>query len=133
VDLPFSRFPPFFDDAPLRTYEQIVQKKPPFPANMDPMAKNLIQKLLEKNKTKRLGCLHGGAADVKNHPFFRGVNWEAMLMGTSRAPITPVVRNESDTRNFESYPEEEEPEEGAAVPPGMDGTPDSDPACFADF
>ena len=34
--------------------------------------RNVVQMLLEKDVTKRLGCLKGGARDIKNHPFFAG-------------------------------------------------------------
>ncbi|KAJ4460683.1 putative cAMP-dependent protein kinase type 1 [Paratrimastix pyriformis] len=127
-------FPPFFDDNPFRTYEKIVQLRLPFPRTIDPAAKDLIKKLLKKDKTERLGCLHGGTADVKNHPFFRGVNWEALLLGTTRAPISPVVRSESDTHNFEEYAEEDDgPDQEMVANMSSEPGPDSDPSCFADF
>lgn len=37
-------------------------------------AKDLIEKLLNKDIMSRLGA--NGAADIKAHPFFQGVNWE---------------------------------------------------------
>lgn len=124
-------YPPFYDDSPFRTYEKIVQQRLPFPKTIDPLAKDLIRKLLRKDKTQRLGCLRGGTADVKNHPFFKGVNWDAIYFGTCRAPIAPVVHHESDVGNFEEYPEEEGDDAEQGAPP--DGGPDSDPKCFEDF
>jgi len=37
-------------------------------------AKQLIYRLLQRDPTSRLGS-NGGANDIKNHPFFRGINW----------------------------------------------------------
>ncbi|CAA7018528.1 unnamed protein product [Microthlaspi erraticum] len=37
-------------------------------------AKDLIEKLLEKDPRKRLGCARG-AQDIKRHPFFEGIKW----------------------------------------------------------
>ena len=38
-----------------------------------PNAKDLIEQLLNQDFVNRLGA--NGAKDVKNHPFFEGVNW----------------------------------------------------------
>lgn len=42
----------------------------------DPL-KDILGKFLEKNPKKRLG--YKGAEDVKKHPFFKDVDWEALL------------------------------------------------------
>ncbi len=39
-----------------------------------------------------------GASDVKQHPFFRGINWA--LLRHQRPPIIPRVRDPLDTSNF---------------------------------
>lgn len=46
-------------------------------------AKDLIEKLLVKDPTRRLGCVTG-ATDVKQHPFFDGIKWP--LIRTYRPP-----------------------------------------------
>jgi len=49
--------------------------------------KNLIKRLLDKDPRKRLGSEHG-AADIKEHPFFKGkVNWA--LIRNQKPPIVP--------------------------------------------
>lgn len=50
-----SGFPPFFDDASLTTYERILSGKLAWPKFIDRVAKDLIQKLLVNDRTKRLG------------------------------------------------------------------------------
>ncbi len=39
------------------------------------MARNLIRKLLERNRTHRLGCMAGGVNDVKQHRWFKQIVW----------------------------------------------------------
>ena len=69
-------------------------------------AKDLIGRLCELHPSKRLGNLSGGAADVKAHPWFKGIDWEKMYNRQLEAPIKPHVSSATDTRNFEDYEEE---------------------------
>lgn len=48
----------------------------------------------------------GGAARVKNHPFFRGVIWEDVYYRRYRGPIIPPVRFVGDAQCFDDYPDE---------------------------
>lgn len=61
------------------------------PRHIDPLAKDLIGRLLTDDLTKRLGNLKGGAQDVKNHPWFEGVDWESLarkeIRVRSRRPL----------------------------------------------
>ena len=45
---------------------------------MSAEAKDLIEKLLDKDPEKRLGSV-GGATDVMGHPFFSGLDMEQLL------------------------------------------------------
>jgi serine/threonine protein kinase len=98
-------YPPFFDDNPFGIYEKILGGRITFPSHFDPNAKDLIRKLLAADRTRRLGNLKGGAADVKNHKWFKGVDWEALYHKRVPAPIIPEVEHEGDTSHFEKYDE----------------------------
>ena len=94
---PTPSYPPFFDEHPFRIYEKILEGKIEWPKSgmMDPNAKDLIKKLLSRDMTSRLGSLkvgvmwggvsvhvvslQQGVADVKQHRWFRGVDWDAVL------------------------------------------------------
>jgi serine/threonine protein kinase len=52
-----------------------------------------------------LGGLKNGVADVKNHKWFRGIDWQALYNRTIKAPSVPTVTSDADTRNFEIYQE----------------------------
>ncbi|KAK1866714.1 hypothetical protein I4F81_009230 [Pyropia yezoensis] len=41
--------------------------------------KDLVRRLLERDVTRRLGAGPADAEDVKAHPFFKGVDWDAVL------------------------------------------------------
>ncbi|KAL3900170.1 MAG: hypothetical protein SGCHY_001535 [Lobulomycetales sp.] len=98
-------YPPFYDDTPFGIYEKILAGKITFSQSVDPYAKDLIKRLLTGDRTKRLGNLLNGIKDVKEHRWFRGVNWDALLARNISAPIIPKVGAPDDTRNFENYPE----------------------------
>jgi protein kinase X len=73
--------------------------------------RDLIHRLLQKDVTKRLGCLRGGAGDIKAHRFFRGLDWDALLRKELPAPWKPRLSNPLDTSNFEEYDEDDRVEQ----------------------
>lgn len=101
-------FPPFFDDNPFAIYEKILAGKIDWPKHIDPIAKDLIKKLLVPDRAKRLGNMKHGADDVKRHRWFKNIIWEDVYYKKVQAPITPKISYEGDTRNFEEYPERDE-------------------------
>ncbi|KAF9995229.1 hypothetical protein BGZ79_011105 [Entomortierella chlamydospora] len=117
--------PPFFDDNPFGIYEKILAGRIYFPAFIDSSAKDLIKKLLTADRTKRLGNLKGGSQDIRDHKWFRGVDWEGLEKRTVAAPIVPPHLHEGDTSNFENYPE--------AVDDGADQQGDPYRSLFSNF
>ncbi|XP_022242140.1 protein kinase DC2-like [Limulus polyphemus] len=98
-------YPPFFDDNPFAIYEKILAGKLDWPRHIDPVAKDLIKKLLVQDRTKRLGSMKNGADDVKRHRWFKGINWDDVLNRRVKPPIVPKVKSDGDTGNFDDYPE----------------------------
>lgn len=81
-----------------------------FSRNIDSKCKDLIKRLLNADKTKRLGCMKGGPEEVKKHKWFRGVDWQGVLRREIPPPWIPEMKNQEDTNNFDKYPESmEEP------------------------
>jgi len=76
-----------------------------WPKHLDPVARDLIKKLLVQDRTKRIGNMKNGADDVKNHRWFRNVCWEDVYNKQLEVPILPKVDHEGDTSNFEPYSE----------------------------
>lgn len=98
-------YPPYFDDNPFAIYEKILAGKVEWPRHIDPVAKDLIKKLLVNDRTKRLGSMKNGAEDVKRHRWFKGTNWDDVLEKKLKPPIVPKVSHDGDTGNFDDYPE----------------------------
>ncbi|KAL5978136.1 hypothetical protein ACLOJK_029253 [Asimina triloba] len=69
------------------TFRNVLTKAPEFIGGRLSDLTDLISGLLEKDPRRRLGS-EAGAAEVKAHPFFRGLRWE-LLMEVSRPPFVP--------------------------------------------
>jgi len=55
------------------------------------------------NPAQRLGNQRGGAKDVKNHPWFKDIDFEKLYKRELEAPIRPHLSGPADTRNFDYY------------------------------
>ena len=64
--------PPFWEDDPLLLKKVIKSNKLLFPHHISSQAKDLIKALMNHNPRKRLG---NSIEDIKQHPFFQGVDW----------------------------------------------------------
>ncbi|OKP09663.1 Protein kinase DC2 [Penicillium subrubescens] len=97
--------PPFWDQNPMRIYEQIVEGRLRFPPNMPAAAQNIVSLLCKTNPSERLGHISGGSNRVKSHPFFQDVAWDDLFYRRVKGPIIPRVSHPADTGNFEEYPD----------------------------
>lgn len=48
---------------------------------------------------KRIGKT--GASEIKSHPWFEKVNWNALLNRTIKAPFVPILTSDADNSNFD--------------------------------
>ncbi|KAI8072073.1 camp-dependent protein kinase 5 [Thamnidium elegans] len=101
-------YPPFYDDDHLKLYEKILQGKIRWPSYFDPNAKDLLKHLLTSDLSRRYGNLKNGANDIKNHPWFQGVDFERVANRQIRAPYIPQIRGDGDASHFDRYPETNE-------------------------
>lgn len=46
---------------------------------VDRVGRNLIRKLLERDRTHRLGCMANGVNDIKEHPWFQSIVWTDII------------------------------------------------------
>jgi protein kinase A len=108
--------PPFWDQNPMRIYEQIVAGHIRFPStshsfHVPSSARSFILALCKTDPSQRLGHIAGGSARVKDHHFFDGIDWEAIYWKKRRGPIIPRVEWAGDAGNFDDYPDPIEGEE----------------------
>lgn len=101
-------YTPFYDKTPMKTYENILHGEVRYPANLNPDVLDLMQRLITKDLSRRLGNLQGGSADVKAHPWFSEVIWDKLLSKDIETPYEPPIQSGvGDTSLFDRYPEEE--------------------------
>lgn len=111
-------YPPFLDDTPYVIYQKILAGHIEWPSHFSPEVRDLIRKLLNGDRTRRLGSLRGGAYDVKMHPWFSSCikNWDYVYSCGYRAPYIPRVSGADDTSNFDSYPESDDDSDDSLEP-----------------
>ncbi|OXB68854.1 hypothetical protein ASZ78_002269, partial [Callipepla squamata] len=64
-------------------FQKIIKLEYDFPEKFFPKAKDLVEKLLVLDATKRLGCEEmGGYGPLKAHPFFESIVWENLHLQT---------------------------------------------------
>jgi len=68
-------------------------------------AKSLVKHLLVADVTKRYGCLRNGANDIKNHRWFKNLDWFKLSQKKLPTPFIPQVGRPGDTSNFTEYPD----------------------------
>lgn len=118
-------YPPFHDESPEKVFENILARRIDWPEvdedeDVSEEAKDFMNKLMCIDQTKRLGA--GGAAEVKNHPFFADINWDTLFEDDT--PFVPAPEHPEDTDYFDSrgltgtlpdFPEEEVSEEASKL------------------
>uniref|UniRef100_A0A182XIV2 protein kinase C n=1 Tax=Anopheles quadriannulatus TaxID=34691 RepID=A0A182XIV2_ANOQN len=63
---------------------------------------------MTKNAAKRLGCTDG-ENQIRSHPFFKDMDWEALEQRKVRPPFRPRVRSARDALNFDTEFTKEDP------------------------
>ncbi|XP_056270671.1 microtubule-associated serine/threonine-protein kinase 3 isoform X2 [Pseudoliparis swirei] len=95
---------PFFGDTPEELFGQVVSDDIIWPEGDDMLpfdAQDLITHLLRQMPRERLGT--GGAPEVKQHPFFVGLDWNGLLR--QKAEFIPQLEAEDDTSYFDTRSE----------------------------
>nr|XP_043621351.1 protein kinase PINOID [Erigeron canadensis] len=86
------------------TLRNIVKKRLMFPSvsvsSRETQVRDLISKLLDKDPESRFGSKRG-AADIKTHPFFHGLNFA--LIRSSTPPFIPRHQKTSSMTNSSRY------------------------------
>lgn len=94
-------YPPFHDDDRFKLFESIVKGKISFPDFLSKSAKDLIKRLTIRDKAKRLGYL--GVNEIKDHPWFKGINWESISKKQTKSPINIKLTEKGSTKYFMKY------------------------------
>jgi len=96
---------PFFDNNQSRIFVKIINaaKVLSFPSGLRPSAQDLIRKLLDPNPALRLGMLRGKWEDIKQHIWFKGIDFPALEKKEYTSPWVPKVKTDLDDSNFDNF------------------------------
>ena len=100
--------PPFYDKNRRLMFSKILTARLRFNPYFSLQACNLITKLLDRNPLTRLGSGPSDAEEIKSHPFFAGLDWDALLHKKIPPPWKPTLNGDTDTSYFtHKYPSTE--------------------------
>uniref|UniRef100_A0AAF6YGR0 G protein-coupled receptor kinase n=1 Tax=Bos taurus TaxID=9913 RepID=A0AAF6YGR0_BOVIN len=79
------------------------------PDVFSPELKSLLEGLLQRDVSKRLGCHGGSAQELKTHDFFRGIDWQHVYLQKYPPPLIPPRGevNAADAFDIGSFDEED--------------------------
>jgi serine/threonine protein kinase len=77
----------------------IYLRKTYIPDKVGKTARDLIEKLFVSNPKKRLG--YKSSDEVKNHPFFKGIDFDKVLRKEYKPPFIPKLKDDTDLRYFD--------------------------------
>lgn len=64
--------------------------------------KDLVEKLLQKDKADRLGAGPDGHLDILNHPFFKDIDIKELEAQSLKAPYVPTIKKEEFAKFFDA-------------------------------
>ncbi|OUC46592.1 kinase domain protein [Trichinella nativa] len=110
-----SGLPPFRAANEYLIFQKINKLDYEFPDGFNTVAMDLVRNFLKIEPAERLGSVErGGVAEVKNHPFFDGIDWNTLPM--QKPPeMTPYLPGIASSGKMSS----DEIEEALKLEPGL--------------
>lgn len=109
--------PPFFNTNLHVMYEKIIRAKLTFPSYMSPDAQSLLAGLLERNPKRRTGSGASDAEELKQHPFFKDIDFGALYRKEITPPFKPTTTEGAlDVTNVDEEFKSEIPQDTPVVP-----------------
>lgn len=93
--------PPFYTRDREKLFDRIRRGELHYPQTVGPIAKSLLQGLLQRDPSRRLGSGATDSEEVKSHPFLSGVDWDAVSQRRVTPPFQPNVSQDGDVKYFE--------------------------------
>ena len=92
---------PFYAEDTQQMYKNIAFGKVRFPRDaLSTEGRNFVKGLLNRNPKHRLGALRD-AEELKAHPFFADIDWDALMKKNVVPPFKPKLKGELDVSNFD--------------------------------
>ena len=87
---------PFSAESEYLIFQKILKRELSFPNYFPEIARDIVDKLLQLNADSRLGMGPNGYKDLKEHPFFTGIDFTS-LHEQIPPPVMPQKKPEPDT------------------------------------
>lgn len=100
---------PFRGDDEDEIFDAILEDEPLYPITMPRDAVSILQKLLTRDPSRRLGSGKDDAEEIKRQPFFKDVNWDDVFHKRIPPPYFPTINGSADTSNFDEEFTREQP------------------------
>jgi len=97
---------PFYDGIvdQMGLFKNIVKGKMDFPSSfMSAESIDLIKCILTVNPNNRLGSFARAEKDIKEHKFFKDIDWKKLSSKKMKVPFKPKVSDPLDGSNFDDY------------------------------
>uniref|UniRef100_A0A8C7GHX6 Protein kinase C n=1 Tax=Oncorhynchus kisutch TaxID=8019 RepID=A0A8C7GHX6_ONCKI len=88
---------PFQGDDEEELFESIRMDVPHYPGWLTKEAKDLLERLFERDPSNRLGVV----GNIQGHSFFKTLNWPALEKRELEPPFKPKVKAPNDCSNFD--------------------------------
>lgn len=82
-------------------YDNILHKPLRLRPHITPQARDLLEKLLQKEKSVRLGSGPNDHKDIMSHRFFSNISWDRLYQRKIEPPFNPNVSSDLDLRHFD--------------------------------
>eukprot|EP00768_Dysnectes_brevis_P007921 gnl/Dysnectes_brevis/690_a761_2746.p1 GENE.gnl/Dysnectes_brevis/690_a761_2746~~gnl/Dysnectes_brevis/690_a761_2746.p1 ORF type:complete len:516 (+),score=139.23 gnl/Dysnectes_brevis/690_a761_2746:1111-2658(+) len=93
--------PPFFSRDKKDMYRRVLYDNLRCPSYMSDSCKDIIEGLLVRDPRRRLGSRKGGVEELKQHPWFRGLDWDRLYRRGYEMEYRPEVKGAMDLSNFD--------------------------------
>ncbi len=93
--------PPYYTKDREKLFERIRRGELQFPSYVSPAARSLLEGLLCRDPSRRLGSSAADAQEVKSHPFFFQTDWDAVYKRKIIPPFKPNVSSQIDVKYFD--------------------------------
>ncbi|KAG5178312.1 kinase-like domain-containing protein [Tribonema minus] len=95
--------PPWYTTDRKKLFQRLRHGALTFPYYVSRPAADAIAGFLTRDPQARLGAAGRGPVEIKEHPFFRSVDWDALLRQDVKPPFNPCKLHvaATDTRNFD--------------------------------
>ncbi|EAR83752.4 Serine/Threonine kinase domain protein (macronuclear) [Tetrahymena thermophila SB210] len=95
--------PPYYANTKEDLFNNIQNAPLALPSYLSQEAKSLLTALLERNPEMRLGCGRNDANEIKNHPFFKSIDWDMVYERKIKAPEVQLLQLQLNNYNSEQF------------------------------